>query len=113
MTRQKDFRDAPPPIFTRPGVLGIFQKSERKRIRRRRFGISQNAGNKARNGIHKDHGRQLSAGQYIIPDGDFPVGELRPDPLIDPFIVPAEKDDAGMCRKLFRNALIEDLPLGG
>ncbi len=59
------------------------------------------------------HGRQLAPRQDIIADGDLTVDQMRPDPLIHPLVMPADKDELRMSCQFLRHFLAETLALGG
>ena len=63
------------------------------------------------NGIHHDHRREFPSGQHIISDGHIIRHDLLQHPLVDPFVMPAEKHQLFFFCKFFRHSLVKGLSL--
>ena len=108
---QKDRRHLFPSPLLRPAVLGIFQQIVVKGIKLSRFLVVQHTFQKPGHCIHNHQSRQLSAGQHIIADGHFIGYDLLQHPLVDSFIMSAQKDQFFLLRQFFCHFLVENLSL--
>ena len=75
--------------------------------------VAENSGEQAHGGVENDGGSEFSAGENIVSDREFAVGESFGDALVDSFIASADEDDALHVRELARGGLRESLALRG
>jgi hypothetical protein len=73
--------------------------------------ISEDTGQKARERVDDQQGRELSAGQYIVPDGNLIGDKVLPDALVHAFISTAEQGNPLVAGQFLRHALGEDASL--
>ena len=96
----------------RAGVLGIFQQIIVKTFRYAGVLIFQNAGNHPGNRVDHHHCRKLSSGQHIISDGNRIGHDLLDHALVDSFIMPTQKNQLFLLRKLLCHLLGKGFALG-
>ena len=83
----------------RTGILGIFQQSVIfERLAVTGSIIPESPGEKSHDGIGHDHCREIPAGQNVITDGKFPVGECLSDPFIHTFVMSADENEMSLFR---------------
>jgi hypothetical protein len=111
---EEDFRDFHPAKRRRTSIVGIIEQPLPEGVLAGRGLIPQRTGKEARGRLDDDQGRQLSAGEDVIADGDLLVHRTKADPLVDPFIPAAEEDNPpSFGRQPPGRLLGEPLPLGG
>jgi len=60
--------------------------------------VPKHSRNKPRYRIHNDHGRDFSPGEDVITDGYLIIGQIKPHPFINPFVVTTDEDYAVVAR---------------
>ena len=93
------------------GVLGVFQQAVPVGFLLEALRVRQNAGDHAAHRIRHRHGRNFSAGQHKISDGNFFIHTFVDKPLVNAFIVTADKNDMFMHQQLTGLRLTEGLAL--
>ena len=90
---KKDLRHLHAPEFRRTGILRIFQQARRKRfILRGLFAPAQHTRPQPCHSIDYYRCGQHPVGQHIVSDGDFLVHQCFTDTVINPLLVPADKN---------------------
>ena len=97
--------------YLRSCILGIFQQIIMKAFRKCRIIIMQNTRHVSCNSINHHHGRQLTTGQHIIPNGNIVRNDLLKNSLIHTFIVPTQKNNMGFFRQFLCHTLVKGLSL--
>lgn len=90
---EQDFGDFPTLVFGGAGVVGVVEQVGREGILLGGLLVAQHAGDETHYGICDHEGGENSAGQDIIPDGNFIIDEVVGDALVDAFVVTAEKNE--------------------
>ena len=96
----------------RSGIMRVFQQVVLHGFKLGRLLIAQHAGNKAGNGIDHDTGSQLPSGQHIVADGYIVCHHFLQHPLVNAFVMPAEKDQLFFQRQFLHHGLMKYLSLG-
>jgi hypothetical protein len=60
-----------------------------------RLFVSQCAGQESAYRIDDNHGRQFTAGEYIVSDGQFLICQVLTNPIVNPFIAATDQDKPG------------------
>ena len=84
-----------------------------KGLELRRDIVIQHAGNEAGNAVDHNHGRQLSAGQNVVADGQVIRGHQLQGTLIHALVMAAQKYQFLLGCQLFCDFLAEDSALRG
>ena len=74
------------------GILGVLQHTAPVALLLKALWIGENARHHAGDGVRHDHGRQFSAGEYEVTDGEFLIHTGLDKPFVDPFVVSADED---------------------
>ena len=102
----------PAPELGGTRVLGVLQEAGREGLVLGRLPGADGAGEKPRHRVDDDHGRQLTPAENIVADADLVGRQMQPDPLVDPFVPPAEQQQGREPGELLRHRLVQPASLG-
>ena len=116
ITGTENFRDGPTPEFRRSGVLGMFKKPISKALHHGGLFVAHDARNESSNRFGDGHGGHFPSAQHNVADGEFSIGEMIVDPLVEPFVTAThQRKAAGVDEKggkFPRHSLGEPSPAG-